>query len=63
MRPLKLTMSAFGPYAGAETVDFSKFGEGGIYLIEFLYRSVGFRLVVEGLTQEELVSVVSSLTE
>ena len=33
MRPLKLTMSAFGPYAGAETVDFSKFGEGGIYLI------------------------------
>ncbi len=37
--------------------------EGGIYLIEFLYRSVGFRLVVEGLTQEELVSVVSSLTE
>ena len=33
MRPLTLTMSAFGPYAGAETVDFSKFGEGGIYLI------------------------------
>ena len=33
MRPLRLTMSAFGPYAGTETVDFEKFGEGGIYLI------------------------------
>ncbi len=33
MRPLRLTMSAFGPYAGTESVDFEKFGEGGIYLI------------------------------
>ena len=33
MRPLRLTMSAFGPYAGVETVDFEKFGTGGIYLI------------------------------
>ena len=24
MRPLKLTMSAFGPYAGTEELDFSK---------------------------------------
>lgn len=33
MRPLKLTMSAFGPYAGLTVVDFTKFGEAGVYLI------------------------------
>ncbi|MBQ6876850.1 MAG: SMC family ATPase [Oscillospiraceae bacterium] len=33
MRPLKLTMSAFGPYAGIQTIDFNSFGKGGIYLI------------------------------
>ena len=33
MRPLKLTMSAFGPYAGKTEVDFEKLGENGLYLI------------------------------
>ena len=33
MRPLKLRMSAFGPYAGSTTVDFEKLGTSGIYLI------------------------------
>ena len=33
MRPLKLIMSAFGPYAGRTEVDLSKLGESGIYLI------------------------------
>lgn len=33
MRPIKLTMSAFGPYAGAAEVDFSKFDDNGIFLI------------------------------
>lgn len=33
MKPLKLTMSAFGPYAGTETVDFEKLGEDGVFLI------------------------------
>ena len=34
MRPLRLTMSAFGPYAGKNTViDFEKLGTGGLYLI------------------------------
>lgn len=33
MRPIKLTMSAFGPYASEQTIDFDKFGESGLYLI------------------------------
>ncbi len=32
MRPVRLTISAFGPYAGKEVIDFSKI-EGGLYLI------------------------------
>ena len=33
MRPLKITMSAFGPYAGEITLDMQKLGKSGIYLI------------------------------
>lgn len=33
MRPLKLTMSAFGPYAGCISIDFTVFGRNGLYLI------------------------------
>ena len=33
MRPLELTMCAFGPYADEVTVPFADFGESGIYLI------------------------------
>ncbi|MBP3761207.1 MAG: SMC family ATPase [Ruminococcus sp.] len=33
MKPLYLEMSAFGPYAGKETVNFEKLGGNGLYLI------------------------------
>lgn len=33
MRPTKLTMSAFGPYAGKTVIDMDKLGEKGLYLI------------------------------
>ena len=33
MRPLKLTMSAFGPYAGITTIDFERLGTSGLYLV------------------------------
>lgn len=33
MRPIKLTISAFGPYAGKTTLDMDKLGTSGLYLI------------------------------
>ncbi len=33
MRPLKLTIAGFGPYAGAQELDFEQLGQSGLYLI------------------------------
>ena len=33
MRPLKLTMSAFGPYAGEQVLDFGELGKNQLFLI------------------------------
>ena len=33
MRPIKLTLQAFGPYIKNTVIDFNELGEGGLYLI------------------------------
>lgn len=33
MKPLKLTMTAFGPYGGTQVVDMTKLGKSGLFLI------------------------------
>lgn len=33
MKPGKTVISAFGPYAAETEVDFTKLGDGGLYLI------------------------------
>lgn len=33
MRPLKLTIAGFGPYAGTQELNFEKLGQSGLYLI------------------------------
>jgi len=33
MRPLQLTMTAFGPFAGQEQIDFTRLGENALFLI------------------------------
>ena len=33
MRPMKITISAFGPYASCQVLDMEKLGEEGLYLI------------------------------
>lgn len=33
MRPLRLELQAFGPYASREVIDFSAFGSRGLILI------------------------------
>ncbi len=45
MRPIRLEMSAFGPYAGLETVDFTRLGESGLYFCFIVRVSKGGGLV------------------
>lgn len=37
--------------------------ESSYYLVEFVYKNVGFRMIIEGLSEEEIVSVVASLIQ
>ena len=34
MRPLKLTIAGFGPYAGTQELDFTTLGTNGLYFVQ-----------------------------
>lgn len=68
MRPLKLVMSAFGPYAGKVEIDMHKLGENGLYLISgdtgsgktTIFDAISYALYGEASGQNRLNSMFRS---
>ena len=46
MRPTKLTISAFGPYAGEVTIDFDRLGAHGLYPVSYTHLTLPTKRIV-----------------
>ena len=68
MRPIKLTLSAFGPYGGTETVDFREATDAGLFGIygptgsgkSSIFSAIAFALFGEGAKEEQGIGTMRS---
>ena len=68
MRPIKLTLSAFGPYGGVETIDFREATEAGLFGIygptgsgkSSIFSAIAFALFGEGAKEEQGIGTMRS---
>ncbi|CDO39015.1 AAA family ATPase [Novosphingobium sp. KN65.2] len=68
MRPIKLTLSAFGPYGGVETIDFREATDAGLFGIygptgsgkSSIFSAIAFALFGEGAKEEQGIGTMRS---
>ena len=68
MRPIKLTISAFGPYGGVETIDFREATDAGLFGIygptgsgkSSIFSAIAFALFGEGAKEEQGIGTMRS---
>lgn len=68
MRPIKLSLSAFGPYGGVETIDFREATDAGLFGIygptgsgkSSVFSAIAFALFGEGAKEEQGIGTMRS---